>query len=138
MRAAVPTLCLLAAFAPATSALAVALTGVRPLVAPVAPRHHLPALRSIPAPRLQAAAAAGDSEGKGGPLAKLSAMLPPKKELKKVIPLGLMFFFILFDYTILRDAKDILLSRRTRRRSSFLKAYVACRARSASRCCTRT
>ena len=34
--------------------------------------------------------------------------LPPKKELKKVLPLGLMFFFILFNYTILRDTKDVL------------------------------
>ena len=34
----------------------------------------------------------------------------PKKssELKKILPLGLMFFFILFNYTILRDTKDVL------------------------------
>ena len=31
----------------------------------------------------------------------------PPKELKKVVPLGLMFFFILFSYTILRDTKDV-------------------------------
>ncbi|KAJ1640917.1 TLC ATP/ADP transporter-domain-containing protein [Pavlovales sp. CCMP2436] len=31
--------------------------------------------------------------------------LPPANELKKVLPLGLMFFFILFNYTILRDTK---------------------------------
>ncbi|EOD17147.1 hypothetical protein EMIHUDRAFT_244401 [Emiliania huxleyi CCMP1516] len=49
------------------------------------------------------AAAAGD--GKGGPLAKLRAKLPPPAELKKVTPLGAMFFFILFAYTILRDTK---------------------------------
>lgn len=28
--------------------------------------------------------------------------------LKKIIPLGLMFFCILFNYTILRDMKDVL------------------------------
>lgn len=43
----------------------------------------------------------------GGPLAKLKESLPPPKELKKVLPLGLMFFFILFSYTILRDTKDV-------------------------------
>lgn len=34
--------------------------------------------------------------------------LPPKSELKKILPLGLIFFFILFSYTILRDTKDVL------------------------------
>ena len=29
-------------------------------------------------------------------------------ELKKVIPMVLLFFFILFNYTILRDTKDAL------------------------------
>ncbi|MCE7766649.1 hypothetical protein GQL56_28900, partial [Pseudomonas putida] len=28
--------------------------------------------------------------------------------LKKIIPLGAMFFCILFNYTILRDTKDVL------------------------------
>ena len=42
-----------------------------------------------------------------GPLSKLKESLPPAKELKKVLPLGLMFFFILFSYTILRDTKDV-------------------------------
>ena len=30
-------------------------------------------------------------------------------ELKKIIPMLLMFFFISFNYTILRDTKDTLL-----------------------------
>lgn len=30
---------------------------------------------------------------------------PSKKELKKLLPLGTMLFFILFNYTILRDTK---------------------------------
>jgi hypothetical protein len=34
--------------------------------------------------------------------------LPPKSELKKILPLGLIFFFVLFSYTILRDTKDVL------------------------------
>ncbi|XP_065865754.1 plastidic ATP/ADP-transporter [Euphorbia lathyris] len=47
--------------------------------------------------------------------------------LKKIIPLGLMFFCILFNYTILRDTKDVLVV--TARGSSaeiipFLKTWV--------------
>jgi len=34
--------------------------------------------------------------------------LPPKSELQKIIPLAIMFFCILFNYTILRDTKDVL------------------------------
>merc|ERR1719387_2930465 len=30
------------------------------------------------------------------------------KEAKKIVPLGMMFFCILFNYTILRDTKDVL------------------------------
>jgi hypothetical protein len=32
----------------------------------------------------------------------------PSKTLKKLLPLGAMLFFILFNYTILRDTKDVL------------------------------
>jgi len=47
--------------------------------------------------------------------------------LKKIIPLGMMFFCILFNYTILRDTKDVLVV--TARGSSaeiipFLKTWV--------------
>ena len=80
-----------------------------------------PALRTarpaLPAARfasMQAEAAAPSEDEKPlqsakpvGPLSKLKASLPPAKELKKVLPLGLMFFFILFAYTILRDTKDV-------------------------------
>ena len=31
--------------------------------------------------------------------------MPEPTEAKKILPLGLMLFFILFDYTILRDTK---------------------------------
>ena len=34
-----------------------------------------------------------------------SVSWPSKKELKKLLPLGAMLFFILFNYTILRDTK---------------------------------
>jgi len=79
---------------------------------------------------LQAAASGGEdaeSQASGGPLARLTSALPPKKELKKIFPLGLMFFFILFNYTILRDTKDVLVV--TARGSGaeiipFLKTYV--------------
>jgi len=63
----------------------------------------------------------------GGPLAKLKESLPPPKELKKVLPLGLMFFFILFSYTILRDTKDVLVVTAPKSGAEiipFLKTYV--------------
>ncbi|CAL4955435.1 unnamed protein product [Urochloa decumbens] len=49
------------------------------------------------------------------------------KTLKKIVPLGLMFFCILFNYTILRDTKDVLVV--TAKGSSaeiipFLKTWV--------------
>ncbi|KAA8494298.1 ADP,ATP carrier protein 1, chloroplastic [Porphyridium purpureum] len=39
---------------------------------------------------------------------KLAEQLPTAREAKKLVPLGLMFFMILFNYTILRDTKDVL------------------------------
>merc|ERR1719335_1707551 len=39
---------------------------------------------------------------------KVKDSFPPKKELKKMLPLSFMFFCILFTYTILRDTKDVL------------------------------
>lgn len=38
-------------------------------------------------------------------VAKVKDALPEPTEAKKILPLGLMLFFILFDYTILRDTK---------------------------------
>ncbi|CAF1925897.1 hypothetical protein HID58_064969 [Brassica napus] len=68
--------------------------------------------------------------GEGG---DSTALTPPKvfgvevTTLKKIIPLGLMFFCILFNYTILRDTKDVLVV--TAKGSSaeiipFLKTWV--------------
>lgn len=73
-----------------------------------------PALPAARFASMQAEAAAPSEDEKPlqsanpvGPLSKLKESLPPGKELKKVLPLGLMFFFILFSYTILRDTKDV-------------------------------
>jgi hypothetical protein len=46
---------------------------------------------------------------KGGLMGKLQSIIPPAKERKKLFPLALMFFCILFNYTILRDTKDVLM-----------------------------
>lgn len=40
-----------------------------------------------------------------GVVAKVTSAMPEPTEAKKILPLGLMLFFILFDYTILRDTK---------------------------------
>lgn len=37
------------------------------------------------------------------------ASIPPAQERKKLIPLAIMFFCILFNYTVLRDTKDVLM-----------------------------
>jgi AAA family ATP:ADP antiporter len=79
--------------------------------------------------RLQEGAAKADEplEPAAGPLAKLKQSMPPPKELKKVLPLGLMFFFILFSYTILRDTKDVLVVTAPKSGAEiipFLKTYV--------------
>lgn len=58
--------------------------------------------------RQSSADAASDGEKKGF-FAKLKSTIPPKNERQKLIPLGVMFFCILFNYTILRDTKDVLM-----------------------------
>lgn len=45
-------------------------------------------------------------------LKRITKVIPPANELQKLVPLGLMFFCILFNYTILRDTKDVLMVRR--------------------------
>ena len=40
-----------------------------------------------------------------GLVEKVTSAMPEPTEAKKILPLGLMLFFILFDYTILRDTK---------------------------------
>ncbi|CAM9711670.1 unnamed protein product [Chrysoparadoxa australica] len=60
-------------------------------------------------------------------VSKLLAALPSKEEGQKLAPLGLMFFFILFDYTILRDTKDVLVVTSSSSGAAvipFLKTYI--------------
>ena len=50
-----------------------------------------------------------------------------RKTVKKLLPLGLMLFFILFNYTILRDTKDVLVVTAPNSGAEiipFLKTYV--------------
>ena len=54
-------------------------------------------------------------------------MVPPAQERKKLIPLALMFFSILFNYTILRDTKDVLMVTAPKSGAEvipFIKTYV--------------
>ena len=57
----------------------------------------------------------------------MKSKIPPANERKKLVPLASMFFFILFNYTILRDTKDVLMV--TAKKSGaevipFIKTYV--------------
>lgn len=51
----------------------------------------------------------GQKKTSQGFLAKVTSFLPPANERQKLVPLALMFFCILFNYTILRDTKDVLM-----------------------------
>eukprot|EP00520_Triparma_pacifica_P001144 CAMPEP_0118653020 /NCGR_PEP_ID=MMETSP0785-20121206/11619_1 /TAXON_ID=91992 /ORGANISM="Bolidomonas pacifica, Strain CCMP 1866" /LENGTH=561 /DNA_ID=CAMNT_0006545557 /DNA_START=38 /DNA_END=1723 /DNA_ORIENTATION=+ len=56
---------------------------------------------------------------------KFTGVLPPANERKKLIPLGLIFFCNLFNYTILRDTKDVIMvSNCGAEVIPFLKTYV--------------
>uniref|UniRef100_A0A5B6YXL2 ADP,ATP carrier protein n=1 Tax=Davidia involucrata TaxID=16924 RepID=A0A5B6YXL2_DAVIN len=77
--------------------------------------------------RAEAAAAAADGQPLFGEVESPKFMGIELVTLKKIIPLGLMFFCILFNYTILRDTKDVLVV--TAKGSSaeiipFLKTWV--------------
>jgi len=64
-------------------------------------------LRNFPICRAEAAAAAdGQALFRDSESPKLLGI--ELATIKKIIPLGLMFFCILFNYTILRDTKDVL------------------------------
>lgn len=80
---------------------------------------------SVPIVRAEAAAAAS-ADGFGEKESTKIFGIEPVT-FKKIIPLGLMFFCILFNYTILRDTKDVLVV--TAKGSSaeiipFLKTWV--------------
>jgi len=75
----------------------------------------------------ETAAVEPTSEGKKSFIEKIKASIPPANERKKLIPLGLMFFCILFNYTILRDTKDVLMVTAPKSGAEvipFLKTYV--------------
>lgn len=57
-------------------------------------------------PTLRSTAASLDGTSDPPPTA---TKVPARKTVKKLLPLGLMLFFILFNYTILRDTKDVLI-----------------------------
>ncbi|CAN6271892.1 unnamed protein product [Urochloa humidicola] len=83
----------------------------------------LPLRPSLPPLRASAAAAAPAPGDDTAP----KFLGVETKTLKKIVPLGLMFFCILFNYTILRDTKDVLVV--TAKGSSaeiipFLKTWV--------------
>ena len=57
----------------------------------------------------------------------LSTKTTARKTVKKLLPLGAMLFFILFNYTILRDTKDVLVITAPNSGAEiipFLKTYV--------------
>lgn len=57
----------------------------------------------------------------------MKSVIPPANERKKLIPLALMFFCILFNYTILRDTKDVLMVTAPKSGAEvipFIKTYV--------------
>lgn len=65
--------------------------------------------------------------GKKGVLSRIASIVPPKAERQKLGPLALMFFCILFNYTILRDTKDVLMVTAPKSGAEvipFLKTYV--------------
>jgi AAA family ATP:ADP antiporter len=58
---------------------------------------------------------------------QIKSSIPPANERKKLLPLGLMFFCILFNYTILRDTKDVLMVTAPKSGAEvipFIKTYV--------------
>ncbi|KAL2493414.1 hypothetical protein Adt_29042 [Abeliophyllum distichum] len=64
--------------------------------------------RTFPICRAEAAAASADGQPVYGEKESPKFMGIELVTLKKIIPLGMMFFCILFNYTILRDTKDVL------------------------------
>ncbi|KAH9619757.1 hypothetical protein KSS87_018486 [Heliosperma pusillum] len=84
-------------------------------------------LRNLPICKAEAAASASASSSGDENIASPKFLGIEVTTLKKIIPLGLMFFCILFNYTILRDTKDVLVV--TAKGSSaeiipFLKTWV--------------
>jgi|EP00670_Eutreptiella_braarudii_P005887 AAA family ATP:ADP antiporter len=73
------------------------------------------------------ASTTGDDEASKKDSTESEGMLPSQTERKKIVPLALMFFCILFNYTILRDTKDVLMVTAPKSGAEvipFLKTYV--------------
>merc|ERR1719469_1722391 len=85
-------------------------------------------LRSRSGPQFMSNVAADSSEPeKKSIIQKLKGIIPPANERKKLIPLAMMFFCILFNYTILRDTKDVLMVTAPKSGAEvipFIKTYV--------------
>lgn len=85
-----------------------------------------PGVLKVPGPLFASTAASMEPDDTIKPKI-LSNTSPARKTLKKIIPLGLMLFFILFNYTILRDTKDVLIVTAPNSGAEiipFLKTYV--------------
>merc|ERR1719162_1700302 len=85
-------------------------------------------LRNRSRPQFMSNVAADASEPeKKSMIQKIKGIVPPANERKKLIPLALMFFCILFNYTILRDTKDVLMVTAPKSGAEvipFIKTYV--------------
>lgn len=69
----------------------------------------------------------GLTDEKKGLFDKVKSIIPPADERRKLIPLATMFFAILFNYTILRDTKDVLMITAPKSGAEvipFIKTYV--------------
>lgn len=76
-------------------------------------------------PMMMSSSVAGNGAGRQSLAQRLGGIIPPENERKKLLPLGLMFFVILFNYTILRDTKDVLVVTAAGAEIiPFLKTYV--------------
>jgi len=67
------------------------------------------------------------SKSSKGFLTRVTSAIPPAEERQKLVPLALMFFCILFNYTILRDTKDVLMVTAPKSGAEvipFIKTYV--------------
>lgn len=88
---------------------------------------------TVTSPRLRTVRYMSDSSmaqeepPKKGFMGRLKAVVPPANERQKLLPLALMFFCILFNYTILRDTKDVLMITAPKSGAEvipFIKTYV--------------
>jgi len=76
---------------------------------------------------LKSTAASSDAAPEESKKTDFSARTTARKTAKKLLPLGAMLFFILFNYTILRDTKDVLVVTAPGSGAEiipFLKTYV--------------